>query len=84
MDNFGYRFSRIFSGNAPQQLEALVEISNKILFAKLEPEHQNVVERSKLILGAFTIVTSEEVEAVARAIAAAEHGMRGGEIKCSL
>ena len=78
MDKIGYRFSTMFTGNATQQLEALVEISNKILFVELEPQHKNVLERSKKIIGAFTIVTNEEVEAVAKAIAAAEHGMRGG------
>lgn len=78
MDKIGYRFSRMFTGNADQQLEALVELTNGFLFTKLEPIHQRVIERSEKIIGAFSIVTSEEVESVARAIAAAENGMRQG------
>ena len=78
MDKIGYRFSRMFTGNADQQLEALVELTNGFLFTKLEPIHQNVIERSEKIIGAFSIVTSEEVESVVKAIAAAENGMRQG------
>ena len=78
MDKIGYRFSRMFTGNADQQLKALIELTNGFLFTKLEPIHQRVIERSEKIIGAFSIVTSEEVESVARAIAAAENGMRQG------
>lgn len=78
MDKIGYRFSRMFTGNADKQLESLDALSNGILFIKLEPIHQNIVEQSEKIIGAFSIVTSEEVEAVAKAIEAAENGMRAG------
>lgn len=76
MDRRGYRFGNVYGGNSEKQ--ALIEISNRILFKKLEPEYDDVVEQSKKIIGTFTIVTSEEMESVARAIAAAERGMRGG------
>ncbi|CAG5084783.1 Oidioi.mRNA.OKI2018_I69.PAR.g10735.t1.cds [Oikopleura dioica] len=78
MDKLGFRFQRLFGASSERQFEALVEISNSILFKKLEPQHQDIVKRSEKIIGAFTIVTSEEVESVAKAIAAAERGMRGG------
>jgi len=68
----------MFTGNADKQLESLDALSNGILFIKLEPIHQNIVEQSEKIIGAFSIVTSEEVEAVAKAIEAAENGMRAG------
>ena len=80
MDKLGYRFQRLFGGSSERQLEALVEISNEIIFKELGPEHQDVIDRSTKIIGAFTVVTSEEVESVARAITAAERGMRGGSI----